>query len=87
MKIFRAELEEIIGMLVGAVFWYLWTFVIIAINFRISIPNQRITWVNVGLLVFFIISEHYILSNEIIDEEKRIEDRIGLKSNLIGYFL
>jgi uncharacterized membrane-anchored protein len=49
--------------------------------------NQIVIWINIGLTVFFITLGHYIVSRKVIDEKKRIEDIIGLKSNLLGFFL
>jgi len=49
--------------------------------------NQIVVWVNTGLIVFFIILGHYIVSRKVIDEKKRTEDIRGLKSNLLGFFL
>jgi hypothetical protein len=87
MKIFRAELEEIIGILVGAVLWYLLTVVLIVTSVKLSIPNQIIIWVDVGLLILFMSAGHYLVSSGVIDEKSRIEDIVSIKSNLIGYFL
>ncbi len=89
MKIFRAKLEEIIGILVGVVVWYFWVFVVITMSFEVNFysQNQIITWIFMGVLVLFIITGHYIASSGVINEKKKVEDILGIKSNLIGYFL
>lgn len=89
MKIFKAKLEEIIGLLIGLVFWYLWLFVVITMSFEINFyaQTQISIWVSIGLLILFMFIGHYIVSSGVIDEKKRIEDIVIIKSNLIGYFL
>jgi len=87
MKIYRAELEEIIGIFVGTALWYLLTIVLIVMSIDYKIPNQIIIWVDMGLLILFMSAGHYLVSRGVIDEKSRIEDLASIKSNLVGYFL
>ncbi|WP_048120873.1 hypothetical protein [Methanosarcina vacuolata] len=87
MKVQKFKSEEIFGLVLGAVF----SFIMFRLSFKTSdvlhFSNQIVIWVNIGLTIFFIILGHYIVSRKVIDEKKRIEDIIGLKSNLLGFFL
>jgi uncharacterized membrane-anchored protein len=84
MKIQKHKPEEIFGLIVGAVL----SLIMSMLTSRIlHFSNQIIIWVNTGLIIFFIILGHYIVLRKVIDEKKRTEDIIGLKSNLLGFFL
>ncbi|MDW5549488.1 hypothetical protein [Methanosarcina sp.] len=87
MKIYRAELEEIIGILVGGAFWYVLTIVLMVTIPYFKIPSQVIIWVDMGLLILFMSAGHYLVSKGVINEKSKIEDLASIKSNLIGYFL
>ncbi|MGB9928419.1 MAG: hypothetical protein ACPK85_08445 [Methanosarcina sp.] len=90
MKISKVELREIIGMFVGVGFWYLCLFLVVTASGGMNISSssdQIINWIFTGLFILFMILGHYIFSSDIIDEKNRIEDIVGIKSNLIGYFL
>lgn len=87
MKIQKLKSEEIFGLILGIVL----SFIMFRLSFKTSevlnFSNQIVIWVNTGFIVFFIIFGHYIVSWKVIDEKKRNEDIIGLKSNLLGFFL
>ncbi|PAV12089.1 hypothetical protein ASJ81_07835 [Methanosarcina spelaei] len=87
MKVQKLKPEEIFGLVLGAVL----NFILLRLSFQIidvlHFSNQIVVWVNTGLIVFFIILGHYIVSRKVIDEKKRTEDIRGLKSNLLGFFL
>nr|WP_155398369.1 hypothetical protein [Methanosarcina barkeri] len=87
MKIQKLKSEEIFGLMLGVVI----NFILLRLSFQIidvlHFSNQIVVWVNTGLIVFFIILGHYIVSRKVIDEKKRTEDIRGLKSNLLGFFL
>ncbi len=87
MKRSRAKLEEIIGILIGLVFWYFWAFIIITMSVEINVSHEIAAWVFMGVLILFLITGHYSLSRNVINEKQRVEDLAGIKSNLIGYFL
>lgn len=87
VKIQKLKSEEIFGLILGIVL----SFIMFRLSFKTSevlnFSNQIVIWVNTGFIVFFIIFGHYIVSRKVIDEKKRNEDIIGLKSNLLGFFL
>ena len=87
MKIFGAEVEEIIGTLLGAFVWFLLVFIADAKIPSYNVSGQIRIWLVMGLFVLFMIVGHYIVSKNVINEEKRIDDIAGIKSHLIGYFL
>ncbi|KKG13534.1 hypothetical protein EO98_05335 [Methanosarcina sp. 2.H.T.1A.6] len=87
VKIQKLKPEEIFGLMLGIVL----SFIMFRLSFKTSdvlhFSNQIVVWVNTGLIVFFIIVGHYIVSRKVIDEKKRTDDIIGLKSNLLGFFI
>jgi uncharacterized membrane protein (GlpM family) len=87
MKIFRAEIEEIIGTLLGAFVWFLLVFIADAKIPLFTVSGQIRIWLVMGLFILFMIVGHYIVSKNVINEKKRIDDIAGIKSHLIGYFL
>jgi len=84
VKIQKLKPEEIFGLMLGAVLGFIMSMLTSSV---LHFSNQIVAWVNTGLIVFFIILGHYIVSWKVIDEKKRTEDIIGLKSNLLGFFL
>lgn len=87
MKIQKLKPEEILGLLSGIVLSYIMFILSMLMSDVLLFSNQIVVWVNIGLVVFFLILGHYIVSRKVIDEKKRTEDIIGLKSNLLGFFL
>lgn len=87
MKIQKLKPEETLGLLLGIVLSYIMFSLSIRTGDVLHFSNQIVIWVNTGLIVFFIVLGHYIVSRKVIDEKKRTEDIIGLKSNLLGFFL
>ncbi|KKF98094.1 hypothetical protein [Methanosarcina mazei] len=87
MKIQKLKPEEILGLLSGIVLSYIMFILSMLMSDVLHFSNQIVVWVNIGLVVFFLILGHYIVSRKVIDEKKRTEDIIGLKSNLLGFFL
>jgi hypothetical protein len=89
--------EEIVGIIVGLVFWYLWAFVNITMTARdvSTITDSKSTlqllpihtWVFAGPIIFFLISGRYLISRGVIDDRKKMDDIISIKSSLIGFFL
>lgn len=84
MKIQKLKPEEILGLILGAILSFIMSMLTSSV---LRFSNQIVIWVNVGLIIFFITLGHYIVSRKVIDEKKRTEDIIGLKSNLLGFFL
>lgn len=84
MKIQKLKPEEILGLILGAILSFIISMLTSSV---LHFSNQIVIWVNVGLIIFFITLGHYIVSRKVIDEKKRTEDIIGLKSNLLGFFL
>lgn len=84
MKIQKLKPEEIFGLMLGVVLSFIMSTLTSGV---LHFSNQTVTWVNIGLTIFFITLGHYIISRKVIDEKKRTGDIIGLKSNLLGFFL
>jgi uncharacterized membrane-anchored protein len=84
VKIQKLKPEEILGLILGAILSFIMSMLTSSV---LHFSNQIVIWVNVGLIIFFITLGHYIVSRKVIDEKKRTEDIIGLKSNLLGFFL
>lgn len=84
MKIQKLKPEEIFGLMLGCVLSFI---ISMLTSSLLHFSNQIVTWVKIGLIVFLILLGHYIVSRKVIDEKKRNEDIIGLKSNLLGFFL
>lgn len=87
MKIQKLKPEEIFGLMLGAALSFIASMLSFKTSDVLHFSNQIVVWVNIGLIVFFVILGHYIVSRKVIDEKKRTEDIIGLKSNLLGFFL
>lgn len=87
MKIQKLKPEESLGLMLGVVLSFIMFNMSIKTSDVLHFSNQIVIWVNIGLIVFFIILGHYIVSRKVIDEKKRTEDIIGLKSNLLGFFV
>ena len=84
VKIQKPKPEEILGLMLGVILSFIMSMLTSGV---LRFSNQIVIWVNIGLIIFFIILRHYIVSRKVIDEKKRNEDIIGLKSNLLGFFL
>lgn len=84
VKIQKLKPEEIFGLMLGVILNFIMSMLTSGV---LHFSNQIVIWVNTGLIVFFLILGHYIVSRKVIDEKKRTEDIIGLKSNLLGFFL
>jgi hypothetical protein len=84
VKIQKLKPEEILGLILGVILSFIMSMLTSSV---LRFSNQIVIWVNIGLIIFFIILGHYIVSRKVIDEKKRTEDIIGLKSNLLGFFL
>jgi uncharacterized membrane-anchored protein len=84
VKIQKLKPEEIFGLMLGCVLSFI---ISMLTSSLLHFSNQIVTWVKIGLIVFLILLGHYIVSRKVIDEKKRNEDIIGLKSNLLGFFL
>jgi hypothetical protein len=84
VKIQKLKPEEIFGLMLGGVLSFIMSLLTSSV---LHFSNQIVIWANTGLIIFFIILGHYIVSRKVIDEKKRTEDIIGLKSNLLGFFL
>jgi hypothetical protein len=87
MKIQKLKPEETSGLMLGVILSFIMFNMSIKTSDVLHFSNQIVVWVNIGLIVFFIILGHYIVSRKVIDEKKRTEDIIGLKSNLLGFFV
>jgi len=84
VKIQKLKPEEIFGLMLGCVLSFIMSMLTSSL---LHFSNQIVTWVKIGFIVFLILLGHYIVSRKVIDEKKRNEDIIGLKSNLLGFFL
>jgi hypothetical protein len=99
MKKNKIAFEEAVGIIIGLVLWYLWAFVNMAMSTKniatITIIDRTTSlhflpihsWIFAGPAIFFISLCQYLVSHSVIDEKKKTEDIISIKSNLIGFFL
>jgi hypothetical protein len=87
VKIQKLKPEENLGLMLGVVLSLVMSISFMLMSNVLHFSNQIVFWVKIGLIIFFVILGHYIVSRDVIDEKKRTEDIIGLKSNLLGFFL
>lgn len=98
----KPHIEEIFGVLFGTVFFYSWIFILLALKMKffstdfetngtvITVAHnwgQVDNWLEAGILPLFLIAAHYYVAGKVIDEKKRINDMIGIKSSLMGFFI
>lgn len=87
MKTAALKVEEIIGMLIGGVFFYLWALAVIVASLELGNIEHVVDWAIAGLLPFFLIIGHYLIAGNVIEKNKKIEDKVSIKSNIIGFFM
>lgn len=99
MKKNKIAFEETIGIIIGLMLWYLWAFVNMVMSMKniatITITDRTTSlhflsinsWIFAGPTIFFISLCQYLISYSVIDEKKKTEDIISIKSSLIGFFL
>jgi len=81
----KIKIEELIGILIGGVFFYIWAFVILIAGFgNIKYISD---WTIAGMLPFFLIAGHYLIAGNTIKKIKKIDDKVSIKSLLVGFFL
>jgi len=83
----KTKLIEIVGALVGVAFYCMFVFVIFIFGPDLLIKDYINEWLVVGILPFIIIGSHYIVAGSAIDETKRKDDEISIKSSAIGFVL
>lgn len=76
---------ELIGSIFGAIFCFIWMFFVLAIQPQDL--GQITLWFTMGPIIFFVTLGHYIFSRDLVSEKRRIDDIVGLRSTLWGYFL
>jgi len=81
------KIEEIIGVIVGGIFFYMWSFAFIILSSEFGTMGYTYNWVIVGLLPFFLITGHYLVAGNVISKSKKTEDEVSIKSLLIGFFV
>jgi hypothetical protein len=81
----KIKIEEIIGIFIGGIFYYVWAFVILIAGFgNIKYVSD---WAIAGMLPFFLIVGHYLIAGNVIEKNKKIDDEVSIKSLLAGFFL
>lgn len=98
----KPHIEEILGVLFGTVFFYSWVFMLLGLKMKLFSADfktngtiitiaynweQVDNWLEAGILPLFLIAGHYFVSGKVIDEKKRVNDIIGGKSSLLGFFV
>lgn len=86
MQMSRTNLEakELVGYLVGFVVYLIWSFSVFMSTEK-STPISD--WILYGPTVFFLASCHYLFSRNVIDANKKNDDKISIVSNIIGLVL
>ncbi|MDY0387085.1 MAG: hypothetical protein RBT65_08165 [Methanolobus sp.] len=81
----KIKIEEIVGVLIGGAFFYAWAFAILIAG----LGNIRYVsdWAMAGMLPFFLIMGHYLIAGNVIENNKKIDDKTGIKSILVGFFV
>lgn len=63
VKIQKLKPEEIFGLMLGVVLSIIMSMLTSSV---LHFSNQIVIWVNIGLIVFFIILGHYIVSRKVM---------------------
>jgi hypothetical protein len=79
------KIIELIGAFFGALLYFIWMFFVLAIQPQDL--GQIGMWLTMGPIIFFVTLGHYLFSRDLVSEKRRIDDIVGLKSTLRGYFL
>ncbi|WP_370575651.1 hypothetical protein [Methanomethylovorans sp.] len=77
---------ELIGAFFGAIFCFIWAFIVLAVKSPQDL-GQIDEWLTLGSIIFFVTLGHYLFSRDLVSEKRRIDDIVGLRSTLWGYFL
>ncbi|WP_321420130.1 hypothetical protein [uncultured Methanomethylovorans sp.] len=77
---------ELIGCFFGAIFCIIWVFFVLAVKSSQDL-GQIDEWLTSGPIIFFVTLGHYLFSRDMVSEKRRIDDIVGLRSTLWGYFL
>lgn len=76
---------ELIGAFFGAIFCFIWVFFVLAVKSPQDL-SQIDEWLTLGPIIFFVTLGHYLFSRDLVSEKRRIDDIVGLRSTLWGYF-
>lgn len=78
------ESKELLGYIVGFGVFLIWSFsMLISVEKTTPISD----WIMYGPIAFSLASCHYLLSKNVIDSNKKIDDKISIISNVIGMIL
>ncbi len=93
---------DVIGVLFGLILFYSWIIFINSVKMsffseRTAVNGNEITiaqdwgqidqWLEVGLILFFLVFGHYLLCSKNMNRIGKNSDIIGIKSSLIGFIL
>lgn len=78
------ELKELLGYIVGFTVYLIWSF---SVFMSVEKTTPISDWIMYGPIAFSLASCHYLLSKNVIDSNKKIDDKISIMSNVIGMIL
>lgn len=87
MSKIEMKIIEIVGGLVGVVLYIIYVFLGFVFGSDLLDMGFISEWLIIGPLLFLIIGSHYIVAGSLIDEKKRKDDEISIKSIMIGFLM
>jgi hypothetical protein len=85
MILSNTKFTELIGGFFGAILCFIW--IIFVLTVQSHDLGQIGIWLALGPIIFFVTLGHYLFSRDLVSEKRRIDDIVGLRSTLWGYFL
>jgi len=76
--------KELLGYIVGFIVYLIWSF---SVFMSVEKTTPISDWIMYGPIVFFLASCHYLFSKNVIDFNKKTDDKISIMSNVIGLIL
>lgn len=78
------ESKELLGYIVGYGAFLIWSF---SVFMSVEKTTPISDWIMYGPIAFSLASCHYLLSKNVIDANKKLDDKISIMSNVIGMLL
>lgn len=85
MTSISTKFTELIGGFFGAILCFIW--IIFVLTVQSHDLGQIGIWLALGPIIFFVTLGHYLFSRDLVSEKRRIDDIVGLRSTVWGYFL
>ncbi|WP_321416913.1 hypothetical protein [uncultured Methanomethylovorans sp.] len=84
MSRMNMESKELLGYIVGYGVFLIWSF---SVFMSVEKTTPISDWIMYVPIAFSLASCHYLLSKNVIDANKKIDDKISIMSNVIGMIL